>query len=276
VSAVGISRRPEYSGGMRSDQELVAAANQSYVGSYRTLIKHCPDGKVIDLDGVFAFATGLPLALFNGCVVVEPAPADQLDAAIHWIADRGVPHRVWIADSVVPYLGHVPLAHGLRVQDRPYPGMVLHPVPEPPRPAAGVKVDTVAPSDLERFLQVSIDAGMPPDPARQLFSPSFAADPDVRLFIGSLDGRPVGTAVAIRTGDVSGVYAVGTLPAARRRGLGSALTWAAVEAGHAWGCDTTVLQASEMGLPIYEAMGFRTVVDYMVYSRPPAVPSEVD
>jgi GNAT superfamily N-acetyltransferase len=252
---------------MRSDQELVAAANQSYVGSYRTLVKHCPDGEVLDAGVVFAFATGLPLALFNGCVVVEPAPADQLDAAIDWVADRGVPHRVWMADSLVPALGHVPLAHGFHAEDRPYPGMVLHPVPEPPSPAAGVIVETVAPSDLERFLQVSIEAGMPPDPARILFSPSFAADPDVRLFIGSLDGRPVGTAVAIRTGDVSGVYAVGTLPAARRRGVGTALTWAAVEAGRAWGCDTTVLQASEMGLPIYEAMGFRTVVEYTVFGR---------
>jgi GNAT superfamily N-acetyltransferase len=253
---------------MGSDQELVAAANQSYVGSYRTLVKHCPDGKVLEVDGVFAFATGLPLALFNGCVVVEPAPADQLDAAIDWVAHRGAPYRVWIADSLVPTLGGVALAHGLRGEDRPYPGMVLHPVPELPRPAAGVIVDAVAPSDLERFLQVSIDAGMPPDPARQLFSPSFAADPDVRLFIGSLDGRPVGTAVAIRTGGVSGVYAVGTVPAARRRGVGTALTWAAVEAGRAWGCDTTVLQASEMGLPIYEAMGFRTVVEYSVFGRP--------
>ena len=254
---------------MRSERELVNAANRSYIGSYRTLVQHCPDGAVLDADGVFAFATGLPLALFNGCVVVASAPTAQLDAAIDWVAARGVPHRVWIAESLVPDLGHVPVARGLRLEDRPYPGMVLHPIPDPPAPAAGVIVESVAPAGLERYLQVSIDAGMPPDPAHQLFSPSFAADPDVRLFIGSLDGRPVGTAVAIRSGDVSGVYAVGTVPAARRRGVGSALTWAAVGAGGAWGCATIVLQASEMGLPIYEAMGFRTVVSYAVFGQRP-------
>ena len=252
---------------MRSEERLVAAANQSYVGSYLKLVQNCVDGAVLDVDGVFAFATGLPLALFNGCVVVEPAPADQLDAAIDWVAARGLPHRVWIEDSLAPDLGHVPLAHGLQLGDRPYPGMVLHPIPALPVPAAGVTVEAVAPSGLERFLRVSIETGMPPAAARQLFSPSFAADPDVQLIIGSLEGRPVGTAVAIRTGDVSGVYAVGTLPAARRRGVGSALTWAAVDAGRSWGFDTIVLQSSEMGHPIYEAMGFRTVVSYAVFGR---------
>jgi GNAT superfamily N-acetyltransferase len=253
---------------VRSDRDLVSAANESYVGSYRTLVKHCPDGAVLDADGVFAFATGLPLGLFNGCVVVRPTPAGQLDAAIDWVAERGVPYRVWIADSLVPAVGHVPVAHGLLVGDRPYPGMVLHPIPEIPAPAPDITVDVVTASGLARFLGVSIEGGMPPAAALQLFSPSFAADPDVRLFIGSLDGRPVGTAVAIRTAGVSGVYAVGTLPDARRRGVGSALTWAAVQAGRTWGCDTIVLQASEMGLPLYAAMGFRTVVEYTVFGRP--------
>jgi len=73
---------------------------------------------------------------------------------------------------------------------------------------------------------------------------------------------PWGGSVAIRTGDVSGVYAVGTIARARRRGIGTAASWAAVAAGRAWGCDTIVLQASEMGLPIYRAMGFRTIVSY--------------
>jgi ribosomal protein S18 acetylase RimI-like enzyme len=77
----------------------------------------------------------------------------------------------------------------------------------------------------------------------------------------------VGTALAIRSERASGVYSVGTLPAARRLGVGAALTWAAVVAGREWGYDTVVLQSSAMGFSLYEAMGFRTVTPYTVFSR---------
>jgi hypothetical protein len=35
-----------------------------------------------------------------------------------------------------------------------------------------------------------------------------------------------------------------------------------------WGRSTVVLQATEMGLPIYRAMGFETVVEYVSYMPP--------
>lgn len=252
---------------MNSEQNLRAAANQSYIGSYRTLVGHCPAGETLDVDEVFAFTTGLPFGLFNGTVVIGPTSAEQLGQAIDWVEEHGLPHRVWIDEARAPGLGDVPERRGFVRDERPYPGMVLHPVPDPPSPSAGVEVARIGPADLDEYLGVTIDAGMPPDPARLLFSPSFAADPNVALFIGRLEQRAVGTAVAIRTDDVSGVYAVGTLPAARRHGVGSALTWAAVDAGRAWGCDVVVLQASEMGLPIYAAMGFRTVVEYTEFKQ---------
>ena len=34
------------------------------------------------------------------------------------------------------------------------------------------------------------------------------------------------------------------------------------------GCDVAALQASEMGRPIYERLGFRTVVRYATYTDP--------
>jgi GNAT superfamily N-acetyltransferase len=122
---------------------------------------------------------------------------------------------------------------------------------------------------LDEYRQVSVEDGTSEYVARRLFSDSFAADPDVELVIASLDGRAVGTSLAIRTEKVAGVYAVGTLVDARRRGVGTAATWAAVAAGRTWGCDTVVLQASDMGFPIYRAMGFRTVVRYAIF-RPSA------
>ena len=102
---------------------------------------------------------------------------------------------------------------------------------------------------------------------RWLTPPSFAADPAVQLFVGRLGGRAVGTSIAIQSASASGIVAVGTLPEARRRGVGAAVSWAAVSAGAEHGHDTIVLQASPMGYSVYAAMGFRTVVPYAAFSR---------
>jgi len=121
------------------------------------------------------------------------------------------------------------------------------------------------------WLGVLTDGGLARDLADHLFPPSFATDPDVRLFTALLNGRPVGTSIAIRTAEVSPVYGVGTVPTARRRGAGTAAAWAAVDAGRAWGCGVIVLQSSHMGFSSYTKMGFRTVVRYATFGQVSAV-----
>jgi GNAT superfamily N-acetyltransferase len=219
------------------------------------------------VGGVFAFVTGLPVSLFNGCVVGEPAAREQLAEAVGWVTARSVPYRIWIAERLLGDLGDVPRRLGIGAGPEPYPNMVLHPVPAPPAPAAGVTVASVDEPGLDEFVDVSVDIGLPRELAADVFSPDLAADPDVRLFTGRLGREAVGTALAIRTGDVSGVYNVSVVPRARRRGVGAALTWAAVAAGRAWGCDPIVLQASAMGLSLYRAMGFRTVKPYAMFTQ---------
>ncbi len=74
--------------------------------------------------------------------------------------------------------------------------------------------------------------------------------------------EPLAIAMTIVTDDVAGIYWVGTTEAARSRGLGRALTTAAVDAGFDLGADLVSLQASPMGEPIYRAMGFEKIYDY--------------
>jgi GNAT superfamily N-acetyltransferase len=245
VCRIALSER--HTLGVKSDSELVAAAHLSYIGSFGKLVEHIPNGEVRSLSPVFTFVTGLPIPLFNGCVVVESTTEVELDSALVWLNRRRVPYLVSIAEPLAPQLSDVVTVHGLQ-GPAPYPAMVLHPVPESPDPAPGVTVVAGTEPGLLDYLP-----------------PTFAADTDVRVFTARLGGVPVGNSIAIRTGEVAGVYGVGTRPEARRRGIGTAISWAAVGAGRAWGCDPIVLQATEMGLPIYERMGFRTVVRYITF-----------
>ena len=253
---------------MRSEDELVALANENFVASFRKLAEHTPTGEVRERRGVFAFVSGLPLSLFNGCVVVERARPDDLDAGLSWVAARRVPHRLFVAAELEAEVAYAEAAHGLERDPVPYPGMVLSPIPVPPELPGDVRV---VPCRRSRVATSSSGSARRPvsraSLAETLFSRSFLADVDVQAFVGRLDGQPVGYSLAIRSAGATGVYNVGTLPAARRRGVGTALTWAAVASGQAAGFDCAVLQSSEMAVSMYEAMGFRTVAPYIVFGR---------
>jgi ribosomal protein S18 acetylase RimI-like enzyme len=250
---------------MRSEPELAAAANANFLASFGKLAEHSAEGEVREAEGAFAFITGFPIPLFNGCVVAERSQPGELRAALGWVRERHVPYRLWIAEGTADELGAVAAEFRLERDSVSYPNMVLDPVPEPPRPAEDVVAGPVGTAGLEDFLDVSVELGLSRELAERVFSSGFVADPDVQLFTGWLEGRPAGTSLAIRSGGVSGVYNVGVVPAARRRGVGTALTWASVGAGRAWQCEPVVLQSSTMALPMYEAMGFRTVVSYAVF-----------
>jgi ribosomal protein S18 acetylase RimI-like enzyme len=67
---------------------------------------------------------------------------------------------------------------------------------------------------------------------------------------------------------VAGIYWVGCTEGARGRGLGRAVTAAAVNAGFDRGARSASLQASPMGESLYRAMGFETIFDYTLYHCP--------
>ena len=81
----------------------------------------------------------------------------------------------------------------------------------------------------------------------------------LRCWVGFRRGEPVTVAAACAYAGVVGVYCVATLPHARGRGYGAAIT--AVAAG----IDPTspvVLQASDSGYPVYRQLGFTVVARY--------------
>jgi len=199
--------------------------------------------------------------------VTREALSAELATSVAWVAARDVPFRVWVAEKLAAGLAQAPASYGLEPAASLYPGMVLHPIPDAPILGAGVSVVPIFESSLDEFVGVLEEGGLRAELAHRLITPSFATDPDVQLFVGRLDEKPVATSIAIRSGHASGIYNVGTLPEARRRGLGSAVTWAAVEAGRAWGCETVVLQSSVMGLSMYAGMGFRTVAPYVTFAQ---------
>ena len=76
----------------------------------------------------------------------------------------------------------------------------------------------------------------------------FGPDVPWQLFVGLAEGQPVAASRLFCAAGVAGVYHVATVPAARRRGLGSALTLAAVRSARELGYRVGVLVSSSTAL----------------------------
>jgi GNAT superfamily N-acetyltransferase len=163
------------------------------------------------------------------------------------------------------------------VRWRAVPAMLLDPISRAPGPARkGLEVRAVdGPDALEAFRRTAFAGfGLPPGAARLFLTEQLAARPDVTFLLGRIGGEPACTSALVSSGPVAGIYWVATLAEHRGRGLGAAITWAAVEAGLERGCRFASLQASQMGAPVYARMGFATPVHYVRYARPQVVEAE--
>lgn len=79
-----------------------------------------------------------------------------------------------------------------------------------------------------------------------------------RVYVGYLDGKPVATNMLFNGGGVASVYAVATLPSAQGQGIGAAITLKPLlEARDRDGYKYAVLFSTEMGVKVYERIGFR-------------------
>jgi ribosomal protein S18 acetylase RimI-like enzyme len=132
-----------------------------------------------------------------------------------------------------------------------------------------IKVKDVA--DVRLFAEVVGQMfsafGRPEDAIKTLSNrPSALITNNVTAFVAVMAGQPVACSVlSISEGAVAGIYLVGTVPWARRRGLGELVTRAATDAGFAAGARVVLLQSNLDVVPLYRKIGFREFAHYANY-----------
>jgi ribosomal protein S18 acetylase RimI-like enzyme len=136
--------------------------------------------------------------------------------------------------------------------------MALEIEPRPPEPSPeGVQIGLA--SAAWKATELPWDGEVIADVRRRLAG----AQPRRVWHLGAWrNGRPVGHALLnVTTGrlGVAGIYDMGVAVAERRRGIGRALTLAALELGRSQGCAVATLNTTPEGEPLYRTLGFRRV-----------------
>ncbi len=259
---------------------LAALHHENMIATMGLLAGQVPDGLVRRSDGVAIISSGIEFLLFNQVVVDgEATTPDPVRAAVDLMRTRGtrfaVNLRVGTDDRFVPLmaeLGLIPLS-----ADPWLPGMALHPLPDDRSSAVTERLEirrvTDAASLDEHVRTAAAGFEIPESLMRSVMPLAVLGAEEATFYVGYTDGRPVTTGAGVRTGSTIGVYSIATLPDVRGHGYGAAMTRRVVADGAAAGCDVAILQASAMGFPIYERLGYRTVVEYMAYVEPQATPS---
>jgi GNAT superfamily N-acetyltransferase len=204
---------------------------------------------------------------FNRVLVLGPVPPDQVFAVADPFFGDSSGYSIIVETKTAPAVEEVLRARGWQL-DEEEAALVLSPLPPapPPAPAELVIRPVLDAAGLADFRGVS--------ETPSVFLPSLAAalDPAVALFVGYVAGHPVASSRLVCLGAIAELTGIVVVPAARRRGYGTALTWAAVAAARARGCAVVTLTATEMGYPVYVRMGFHPVGDYRTYLPPDQAP----
>jgi ribosomal protein S18 acetylase RimI-like enzyme len=253
----------------RSDASR-AAADRNLADAFDVVRLHLADprGGRRRFGAVDAIATGHELAFYNPILVLDRSSADEdIQAAVLWVESVGLATSVHLQSGTNPSIRTRLEAAGFVADDEEATVMALTPIPRPPASPPDVRLRAGG-SELAEDWYRALEAG---ERFRRTFRDALLDDPNVRIAVADVAGEPVAGAAAVGFGETLGIYAVGTLEHARRRGYGRAVTWAAIDAGAgAWGSTRAILQSTQMGVAMYRSMGFDEIATITIFKRPEA------
>ena len=236
--------------------------------SFLPFFRFCAQGEIQDGPGLLWSMTNVPFPIFNS-IMRARLLAEQVDDAISAVIARGrkrnVPVLWWTGPITSPAdLGDALKARGF-IQEDDVPGMAmdLRLLAGDASQPEGMEIEFVRnPADLKDWRQAFAESFEMPD---------FAVDAFMSLFgqisldeehtfchvLARRNGQAAGIGSMFLGAGVAGVYNIGTVPGARRQGIGTLLTLALLREALRLDYRVGVLHSSPMGLGVYNRLGFR-------------------
>jgi GNAT superfamily N-acetyltransferase len=232
------------------------SADSILLAGFRAMMNRSADwalaagGRAVRDDDLMMADSGSGFAFFNEVITTRPCDGDVARQALRFFP----PERPFVLLS--PHRGEDLRPYGLTPVGHP-PFMLRSPaIPAPMDELAassGLNVTEVSDrADLTTWSSI-VAAGFA---ASEVAAPTGLLAGRRRFFLAHYQGQPVAASSAFVGDGVIDVEAVATLPEYRRRGFGTAVSWAATLV------DTrlpAVLIASDLGRPVYERMNYASL-----------------
>ena len=255
-----------------SKEEMARACAESLLdcltlvhsSSPRRILWHEPD--------MTLFSTGAPSYFQNGVLkarFTSKNMAIRTKHALEYFKRRRLP-MAWLVDpwSTPAGLGRFLQDQGLTLEwEIPCMAMYLKRVKQESLPTGF----TICPVNDLRSLRTCVATAVKGfgggkfenDQFREIYL-GLGLGPTKRWFTGFLDGEAVASSLLLLQGGLATVWLVATQKKARGRGIGTAITREALLMAKKLGYDFAIIQAGEMGFPVYKKMGF---VEYSKVKR---------
>jgi GNAT superfamily N-acetyltransferase len=257
--------------------DTMLVASYEHFASYVLYCGQAPGGEFHDTPQ-FAWAFSGDLSPYmNSIVRTRLDPEADVDARIEIVLAqakrRSVPVGWFLTPGTMPEdIGSKLEAHGFEFESYdPALSVDLQTLPEHvPAPDNLRIVEVLDRSTLEEWVDTwgdSYGTNAAKRQSRLLFRSNLGLDASspYRPYLAYLDDQPVATSELYLGAGVAAVVWVGTVPSARRQGIGAAITLEPLLEARRLGYRIGTLMASPMGYNVYRRLGFQEMCRMPVY-----------
>lgn len=260
-----------------SDPTLAMVIERQLFECFAYLARHAPYGEVLSDALLKRVVTRIPHPLMNGIYLAQLSRENMdqtIEETLDYFTSRNLPFTWRTGPSTrPPNLGERLEAHGFN-HGRDTPGMVvdLSMIKDNLAKPSGLRIEPVEDVvTLRKYIQVAATSfGREFTPFIDNFVDietriGFTRFPPRRNYIGYLEGEPVACSTLLLAHGVAGIYTVGTIPEARRKGIGTEITLVPLREARDRGYHVGVIHPSEMALKVYQRIGFKEYCKIGVY-----------
>ena len=268
-----------------TDEQLGLAVFENLYDLFRAMADTLPDSQLVEEEGFSRHLTFPTNPMFKGVWntrLSEQGADSAIDETIAWFKERNAPYFFWWTggntspadlESRLAQRGMISmaeqtreLAQGILSTEQGSPCMVaelskMNEAVLQQTPGGFFIREITSEAELYDFKKVFVETYEIPEWAGQAWVDATLkigmGKTPWRIFVGYLDDQPVATNMLFNGGGVASVYAVATVPSARGKGIGAAITLTPLLEAREDGYIYAVLFSTEMGKSVYQRIGFR-------------------